>query len=46
MFHGFGSELQSLVAKCTQQGGLMVVMTMNGPSQLGESLFIPIRIRT
>jgi hypothetical protein len=46
MFHGFGSELQPLVAKCTQQGGLMVAMTMKRPSQLGESLFIPVCIRT
>jgi hypothetical protein len=49
MFHGLGSCIPSSVARRTDPGRHTLV-TLKGPSQLGESLCIPsrfkIRLRT
>jgi hypothetical protein len=44
MFHGRGTDSPSSVAKRTHAGWHTRV-TQKGPSQLGESLFMPSRLR-
>jgi hypothetical protein len=45
MFQGLGRDSPSVVARRTHPGGLTSV-TLKGPSQLGESLWIPSRFCT